>query len=349
MNEGRIGNLLRQAVSRFGISLNSYSILTEAASGYFAVTSLLAAMGGSKKVFAMVRDSKYGRAEEIALNTLTLAEKFGVKDRIEILFSRNDVRIAQADIVTNLGFVRPINAELIGKLKNNVSISLMWETWEFRPQDLDLALCHSLGIPVLGTNEHHPDLKIFSYIGHVVLKLLYGLEIEVFKSNVVIVGSGEFAEEARNTLTKAGAIPELIDVGDLSTALGKKLIQGADALVLLEHHDRRLLIGEEGLISAKEVYELNTSLVIAHVCGGANQRDLESAGLRFLPRDIAPAGYMSVSTTYVGPRPVIELHAAGIKVGQVMAEAVAKGLSGINAEKWALENCEYAQGFKDRH
>jgi len=349
VNEGRIGKLLREAISKFDISLDRYSILTEAASGYFAVTSLLAAMGGSKRVLAMVRDSKYGRAEEIAQNTFTLAEKFGVKNSIEIIFSRDDRRIGEADIVTNLGFVRPIDAELIGRFKNNVSISLMWETWEFRSQDLDLGLCRSLGIPVLGTDEHHPDLKIFSYIGHVALKLLYELEIEIFKSKVVIVGSGEFAEEAQNTLTKAGAISELIDVNDLPTTHGKNLIQGADALVLLEHHDRRLLIGKNGLISANEVYELNPSLVIAHICGGTSQRDLENVGLRFLPMDIAPAGYMSVSTTYVGPRPVIELHAAGLKVGQVMAEAVAKGMSGINAEKWALENCEYAQGFKDRH
>ena len=349
MNEGRLGNLLRMAVSKFDISLNRYSVLTEAASGYFVVTPLLAAMGGAERVFAMVRDSKYGRADEIARYTLWLAEKLGVKDRIEILFSRNDTRIGEADIVTNLGFVRPIDAELIGRLKEGVSISLMWETWEFRPQDLDLGLCRSLKIPVLGTNEHHPNLKIFCYIGHVVLKLLYELEIEVFKSMVIIVGTGEFAEEARDTLSRVGAITERINVSELAAARGKELIRQADALVLMEHYDRQLLLGKNGLISAKELHDLNPSIAIAHVCGGTSRIDLENMGMRFLPRDIAPTGYMSVSTTYVGPRPVIELHAAGLKVGQAMAMAIEKGISGIAAESWALEHCEYAQGFKDRH
>lgn len=349
MNIERINSLLRQVISKFDISLDRYCVLTEAASGYFIITPLLAAMGGSRRVLAMARDSRYGRAEEIARDTLDLAKRWGVVDRIEILFSRDDERIGEADIVTNLGFVRPIDANLIEKFKRIVSISLMWETWEFRPQDLDLGLCRSLGIPVLGTNEHHPDLKIFSYIGHVVLKLLYELEIEIFKSMVVIVGNGEFAEEAQDTLFRAGATATLLNISELSTELGRKFIQQADALVLLEHHDRQMLIGENGLISAKALHDLNPSLVIAHICGGASQGDLENMKLRFLPRTIAPSGYMSVSTTYVGPKPIIELHAAGLRVGQAMAMAIEQGMSGVDAEKWALANCEYAQGFNDRH
>jgi len=126
-------------------------------------------------------------------------------------------------------------------------------------------------------------------------------------------------------------------------------MQQADALVVLEHHDRRLLIGTGGLIAADALREMNPALAIAHVCGGVNQDDLETAHLRVHPRTVAPAGYMSVSTAYVGPRPIVELHAAGLKVGQAMAEARSMALSGIHAERWALERCEYAQGFDGRH
>ena len=119
--------------------------------------------------------------------------------------------------------------------------------------------------------------------------------------------------------------------------------------MVLEHRDRRELIGENGLITPEEIKSLNPALVIAHICGGTAQRDLDRAGLRYLPQDLAPTGYMSVSTTYVGPRPLIELHAAGLKVGQVMADAVSQGLYGIDAEKWTLKHCEYAQGFAGRH
>jgi hypothetical protein len=349
LNEARTQHLLRDAVRKFDLSLDRFSVLTEAASGYFSVTPLLAALGGSCKVYALTRDSRYGTAEGVAKVTRDLARKWGVEEKIEIVFSRDDVRIGEADIVTNLGFVRPIDADLIRRLKKTVAIPLMWETWEFRPQDLDLELCRSRGIPVLGTNEHHPDLKTFGYIGHVVLKLLYELEVEVFKSDVAIVGSGEFAREAGDTLSAAGAIPELIDSRDLPTERAKTLIQHADAIVVLEHDDRQQLIGQNGLITPEEIKALNPAVVIAHICGGVNRQALELAGIRSVPTHFAPARYMSVSTAYLGPRPLIDLHAAGLKVGQTMAEAVSNGLSGIEAEKRTLQHCKYAQGFPHRH
>ena len=349
MNEARAQKLLVDAAKKFGLSLGRFSVLTEAATGYFSLTPLLAAIGGSRKVYALSKDSIYGKRELVAERTMELAKHWGLSEQIEIVFSRDDGRLAEADIVTNLGFVRPIDAELISRFKKTVAIPLMWETWEFRPQDLDLALCRLRGIPVLGTNEHHPDLNIFAYIGHIVLKLLYELEIEIFRSNLVIVGSGEFASVASSTLSAAGAKIDLIDASKLRTDRAKALIGCADAIVILEHVDRQKLIGEDGLITPQEIKTLNPALVVAHVCGTVDQQALDLAGIRYVPARLASAGYMSVSTAYVGPRPLIDLHAAGLKVGQAMAEAVADGLSGINAEKRALEYCAYAQGFADRH
>jgi hypothetical protein len=117
----------------------------------------------------------------------------------------------------------------------------------------------------------------------------------------------------------------------------------------LEHVDRQKLIGEDGLITPEEIKTINPAVVVAHVCGAVDQQTLVRAGIRYAPAHLAPAGYMSVSTAYLGPRPLIDLHAAGLKVGQAMAEAVADGLCGIEAEKRTLEYCAYAQGFADRH
>ena len=348
-NRTRILSLLKEISGRFELDLANYSVLTEAASGYFALTPLLAALGGAKEVLALTRDSKYGKAKDIAKYTLSLARQLGIQDRIHILHDRSDSRIATANIVTNLGFVRPIHAGMIEKLAPTVVIPLMWETWEFRPEDLDLELCRSKGIPVLGTNEHHPELNIFKYLGHVAAKLMYEAELEVFKTTVVIVGSGEFATEANIALNNMGATSTVIAPTDLNTEKGKSLIQRADALLVLEHHDRRILIGESGLISPFQLVDLNPSITILHICGGASQQDIEASGLSFWPKSMAPSGYMSVSTTYVGPKPLIELHAAGLKVGQAMADAVSCGLRGLEAEKKALLDCNFAQGFHGRH
>lgn len=349
MNEARTHRLLCEGARRFGLSLEPFTVLTEAASGQFVVTPLLAALGGCRKVYALTRDSRYATASSVAAETFRLADKWGLADRIEILSSRADPRVREADIVTNLGFVRPIDADLIDGLKPTVVIPLMWETWEFRPQDLDLGRCRERGIPVLGTNEHHPDLRIFGYIGHVVLKLLFDLEVEVFQSRVVIVGSGEFGTQAHATLVAAGAVADLLSPGELAVERAHETIAAADAIVVLEHNDRRELIGKDGLIAPELIRRLNPGIVVAHVCGRVSSRDLDAAGLFHLPRVLAPAGYMSVSTAELGPRPVIDLHAAGLSVGQALAQAAARGLGGIAAEEWALRHCDYAQGFEDRH
>ena len=67
--------------------------------------------------------------------------------------------VAQADIITNSGHVRPIDAEMIGWMKPTAVIPLMYEAWEFRDADLDLAACQRRGIVVAGTNERHPAIS----------------------------------------------------------------------------------------------------------------------------------------------------------------------------------------------
>jgi hypothetical protein len=347
LNNARIARLLRDAVGKFTIAMRSRTILTEAGTNYFSVTPVLAALGGAEKVYALTRDSRYGRAEAIKSETMALAWQLGVAARIEILCDRKDPRLGEADIVTNLGFVRPIDRALLDRLKEAVVIPLMWETWEYRKQDLDLGLCRERGIPVLGTNEHHPKLDTFRYVGQVALKLLQELDVEIVGSRIAVLGGGEFADRTVQTLESVGARCFALVAETL--ARSESEFADADALVVVEHHIRQELIGEQGLISAKRLGQINPGLAIAHISGGVSQRDLEGARLEFLPRTIAPAGFMSASTAYVGPKPVIELHAAGLAVGQAMAEAVAGGLRGLAAERRALERCEFAQGFDGRH
>ena len=181
----------------------------------------------------------------------------------------------------------------------------------------------------------------------VAIKLLHELDVEVFKSRITILGGGEFAVRVAETLNAAGAETDMLTFATFAS--GELVLAAADALVVVEHHDRRELIGERGPITAPWLKEINPGLVIAHICGGVSQRELELAELRFRPATIAPPGFMSASTAYVGPKPLIELHAAGLAVGQAMAEAVASGLCGIDAEKRALKRCEFAQGFHGRH
>src|SRR5438034_835557 len=264
MNLLRCRKLIDNAISRFELDLSSWVVLTEAATRCFMLTPLIAALAGAKRVYALTRDSPHGSAELVRDETMALARRWGVANQIEVLFDRTDPRIEEADIVTNLGFVRPLDAAFLARLKSTAVIPLMWETWEYRAEDLDLSECRSLGIPVLGTNEHHAELAIFGYVGQVALKLLLESDIEVYGSHLVVLGSGEFAEVVTGRLRAAGAVVVEIDSreeGGLLSSKAQQELRQADALVVVEHHTARMLIGKHGELEAADLYDLNPALV----------------------------------------------------------------------------------------
>ncbi len=202
----RIKRLIQEFIDKLNLDLSGLVVLTEAASGNYVCTPLIAAMANAEKVIAVTKDSKYGSAEDIIDHTLSMAKTFGIKrDSIHILDNLRPDLIEEADITTNLGFVRPINKEFISHLKKTAVISLMYETWEFREQDLDLAESLQRGIPVLGVNEQHHALKIFDYIGHLCMKILFEAELEIFRSKIVVAGNNKFGKNIIKTLATAGA------------------------------------------------------------------------------------------------------------------------------------------------
>lgn len=118
----RVEALMRHSIRVFSLDLGKFIVLTEAASGFYALTPLIAALAGAKTVLALTRDSRYGSAAEVKQYTMELAKHWGVENRLVVLDSREDPRVGQADIVTNLGFVRPLDATLIARLKSTAVV-----------------------------------------------------------------------------------------------------------------------------------------------------------------------------------------------------------------------------------
>ena len=350
MNLNRISKIINQAKIDFSLNLTGLTILTEAASGYYVLTPMIAAMAQADCVLALTKDSKYGKASDINKYTMELARNLDVYDKIHVIYERDDKRIGKADIITNLGFVRPINAEFLKKVKKTAVIPLMWETWEYRNDDLDLEECRRLEIPVLGTNEHHPDLMIFEYIGYIALKLLFEAEIEVLNANIALLGKGEFADQVKNTLKSARSEvhPIYLDCNNIITEKSKNFLKRADALIIVDNIGKEL-IGSNGLINAEELVYLNKYITIIHICGNVDQENLLKNGIRCWPKNFAPTDYMSVSTDYVGPTPLIKLHSAGLKVGERLVHAKKRYLTSFEAEQAVLKELSIAQGFERYH
>jgi len=113
---------------------------------------------------------------------------------------------------------------------------------------------------------------------------------------------------------------------------------------MVEHQCRDMLIGPDGQITARELREINPGIVLVHIAGNVDQADLESTGVRFHPPRLAPTGYMSVATDYLGPRPLMDLHTGGLEVGEMLARERRNGLTAAEAERAVLGKTRLAQG-----
>ncbi len=139
-NPYRIKKLIEDAIRFNKLNLSDLIVFTEAASKNYVVTPIIAAMAGGK-VYAITIDSPYGKAKDIGEFTYIFAEFCGVRNKIDVVFEKNRKFVEKANIVTNLGFVRPINKKFIEMMNDNTVISLMCEAWEYREGDIDLKEC----------------------------------------------------------------------------------------------------------------------------------------------------------------------------------------------------------------
>lgn len=282
---------------------------------------------------AVTRDSPYGMASDVAKYLMGWAENLGVASQIEITTDLNGVDLSDCSLVTNLGFVRPINASLISRLPQYATVSLMWEPWEFRSEDVDLHACYAKGVPVLGTCEEHPDLKIFACLGMLAQKLLLEANIEVFQSSILLISSDPFGKFIEASLVSAGANVHRIAAEGISSVTCE-LINNLDAVVLSEHRDRRLLVGEEA-IPASLLADAQVPLI--HLCGEVDNAAITRTGVQKIPEKIPSPGFMTVTTDYLGPRPVIDLHAAGLKVGEAAVRKLRETGDPAQAELAAMD------------
>jgi hypothetical protein len=331
-----------ECIDRLELDLTGLTVLTEAASGPYLFTPLTAAQAGAT-VLALTRDSPYGSASSVARDTIREAAEWGVADRLEVGTERSQDWFGAADVVTNSGFVRPIDADAVAAMKPTAVIPLMWETWEFRADDLDLEACRERGILVMGTCETRPPCDMRGYSGDLAQKLLTEeLELDGEARVALLGGNAALGAPIRERLSQLGFAVSWF-AGEAGARpyeeLGPHLRERArdyDALLVAEHQDPRLLIGPDGLVAPAELAAENPDLRIGVISGNVDAEALRASGLHYRPERIRPFGYESYETHRLGPRPVIELYAAGLRVGEAMARARLAGAGATEAAREAL-------------
>jgi hypothetical protein len=306
--------LMRQAISRCRLDLSGAVVLTEAASGAYVVTPVLAALAGAERVVALTRATRYGTVEEVTARTLGLAEQAGVGGRVEVVVGKTVELVGAADIVTNSGHLRPIDAEMIGWMKPGAVVSLMYEAWECRPGDVDLAACRERGIRVAGTNERHPAVDVFGDLGIMAVKLLLDAGVSVRGCDVLLLCNNDFGPFIMRGLKEAGAwVTEAVRLADVTGAAD------LDAVVLALHPRGEPVFSAA---NARLVATRWPGAVIAQFWGDVDRPAASAASLPVWPLEPPAPGHMGILPSAVGPDPIVRLQAGGLKVAEVLARGV---------------------------
>lgn len=310
----RLVRLMDMAIERCRLDLTGLAILTEAASGPYAVTPVLAAMAGGT-VYALAGPSKYATAEELRESTIELARMTGVADRITLAEKKDPAIVGNVDIVTNSGQVRPIDAQMVAQFKPTCVVPLMYEAWEYRHTDVDAAACHSRGIKVAGTNERHPAVDVFSFLGPMAVKQLHDAGVAVYGSNVMLLCDNSFGPFISRYLQDCGAI-----VTEARNLAPDVVPLDCDAIILaLEPQDEFVLTAED----AKSLAERAPGTLVVQYWGDMDRAALAAAGVPVWPPYEPDKGHMAVLPSAIGPEPIVRLQTGGLKVGELLARGLA--------------------------
>jgi hypothetical protein len=311
---GRFRSLIREAVLRTGLDLRGLNVLTEAATGAYGATAVIAAAAGAN-VHALARPSRYGSVGEIRDWVGALADTGGVADRISIIDEVPRDVWAAADIVTNSGHLRPITAESIGAMRPDAVIGLMFEAWEFRDADLDLAACRQRGIRVAGINERHESVDVFSFLGVTCVKMLFDAGISVYGNRIALLCDNDFGPFIVRGLTGLGARVRVFDSV-------RTLPQEAWHAVICAL--RPAAAPRIGSCEARRLARVAPDAVVVQFWGDIDRSMLAKARISVWPEREPAPGHMAGLLDQTGPEAVVRLQAGGM----LAAQRVFRGGSG---------------------
>lgn len=326
----RFVDLMTDMVRSLDLDLSDRIVLTEAASGPYAATPVLAALAGAQ-VYALGKDSEYGTFHEVTAQIENLCSDLGSAG-VHVIREVTPDLVSRVDVITNSGHLRPIDRDMLRHADGACVIPLMYEKWECRESDLDVAYCKSRGIRVGGTNERHPSLGVFDYLGDMACKLIFDAGLCLRNNTFVVVANNDFGPYIANGLApmvrRVGVVgrPEdrpLYDSGvawlsDFPEIRVPSEYRDASAILFTAHPFDVEWIGTgDAAIAAEELRRHFTHPFLLRFAGDVRVADLEALGIAYHPTHVK-SGHMGIIPSDIGPDPVVRLQAGGLKAAQLM-------------------------------
>lgn len=199
---------------------------------------------------------------------------------------------------------------MIGWMKPNAVIGLMYEAWEFRPEDLDLITCRLKGIQVVGVNERHPAVDVFSFLGIMAVKQLLDAGISVYTSNILLLCDNPFQRFIERGLVQAGATVDTVD--SLATA---SINKNYDAILVALQPRLEPILGAK---DAAAIAKYWTGTLVAQYWGDIERSAFAAQNIPVSPEIEPKPGHMGILPSAVGPEPIVRLQTGGLKAAEVI-------------------------------
>ncbi|HIA12442.1 MAG TPA: hypothetical protein EYN69_10290 [Flavobacteriales bacterium] len=313
-NINRAENIINQFSKTLDLSLVGYSILTEVGTGLYSFMPIIPLMAGAKKVMAWTQDSIYGSAESAIHQCRNILAS---TDNTEIDFHVGPLNVdhlKQADVITNSAFLRPLDKEKLKHTKCGVVIPLMYEKWEFRASDIDIEYCRKRGIKVAGTNERHPLLQIFQYVGPLAIKMVFEAGYEVYKNKIVIWSNDVFGDVIFNAFKSLNAreIIKTTNFNDVRHSIG-----GVDFIFIADYNEVRSY-SDNSFFNLSELKSINQDFGVVHLYGSIDFEQVVNLNIPIFPRKNGFARKMSFTLSHLGLVPFLGLQVGCFKVGEML-------------------------------
>ena len=326
-----IDKLARQ-VQNLQLDLKGRTVLTEAASGAYIVTPLLAAIAGAK-VFAYTKSTRYGSKEEVFAKTKELAGTF--KDfplDIQLIDRLHPEIITQADIITNSGHLRPLDEQLLSHAKDGMVIPLMYEAWEWRDADMDIKYIRKRGFKIGATNERHSRVDVFNYLGDMALKQIFDAGICPYKNKFILLCNNDFGPFIAKVIARNCEGLAVIDKDENKNRYNMNQIdwiggfpevripdkyKDAEAIIFTAYPFDQPWIGEKTAIDIRQILSSLVDPLILRYAGDVDEVMLKKMSIRHFPEHVH-SGHMGILPSAIGYDPIIRLQSGGLKAGEAL-------------------------------
>jgi len=351
--------IILSSIKKVSLDLSGLTVLTEAATGPWKFTPFIAAFANAKKIICYTKNSKFGTTEEIKENFKNISNFLGLQDKFCVCDSLSKKIINQADIVTNSGFLRPIDQDFIINLKKTAVISLMWEPWEFFGKDINLKECWKKGISILGVNESNDVLNVMKYAGELIEKILEINSLENNNKKIIVISENISGFHIIEKLEKSNLVyciseTKFVEFQKKFKVISKNLkdiehdfLQNIDYIIIDSYPITKKIIDDNEGISPKILKKFCPNVKIIVYFGDVNYDLIEKIGLECYPRKNTSIGKMYWTADLLGSRPIIELNTLGIKVGEILSKNRLQGMTPREAELNAI-NSTFCLDFSEK-